>query len=692
MRICTRRSMLAGVAVLLGVLTVGPAPAGAKSGYVNLCPSLKTVLCTGIGGALYDYGVAVDNSSGPSAGDVWFASESGTEVEHNLRLLKFDASGNLLAEVNNSNIPEPAEPFANTIFGVAVDPANGDVYASDFSRYERSNHGAENGAVTKFDSAGVFQLQITGSETPQGSFFPFSVTVDPLTSDLYVADAAHKMIDVFTSSGAYIEQFPAPVEIYYNSLAAGPEGNIYMGREGEVKEYSPTGTPITCPGGKDSLPAGNVDAAVDPSNGHIFVAESSFIAEYSSLCATVPSRELGNEEAVFNANAGETAIGVSGSTHQIYISYSNNDFTNTFGLFTVPTVTTGAPATNVTLTSATVSGTVNPEGAEVTTCEFEYGPTAAYGSTRPCSPAPPFNGGLVAVGAEIAFPSLHPGDAIHYRLKTGGPLFGREVGEDETYVRAAPPTVVGTLPASSVTQFAATLNGTIETGEEVADYHFEYGTTTAYGQIAPIPDNYTPISIEPIPISQPILGLQAGTTYHYRLIASSPGGTEVKGPDETFTTLPVPAPTITTGGVEGVGVGSATLTGTIDPYGWDTTYLFQYGTSTAYGQSWPTVQVDMGALEGAQPVVVNVPELLPGTTYHYRLVATNGGGTSYGSDMTFTTGEYSAQVIQEPVALRTLLVPSGGEVAKLSSKHGKKAKKHKKHTKRKSKTRKKKKR
>ena len=54
----------------------------------------------------------------------------------------------------------------------------------------------------------------------------------------------------------------------------------------------------------------------------------------------------------------------------------------------------------------------------------------------------------------------------------------------------------------------------------------------------------------------------------------------------------------------------------------------------------------MGALEGPQPVVVNVPNLLPGTTYHYRLVATNGGGTTYGPDMTFTTGEYPAQAFR----------------------------------------------
>jgi hypothetical protein len=100
--------------------------------------------------------------------------------------------------------------------------------------------------------------------------------------------------------------------------------------------------------------------------------------------------------------------------------------------------------------------------------------------------------------------------------------------------------VPGGLPASSVTQSTATLNGTLRTGEAPVDYHFEYGTTTMYGQIAPIPELYTPITGETLQVSQPIGGLRAGTTYHYRLVAGNPSGIEVVGPDETFTTLPIP--------------------------------------------------------------------------------------------------------------------------------------------------------
>ena len=71
------------------------------------------------------------------------------------------------------------------------------------------------------------------------------------------------------------------------------------------------------------------------------------------------------------------------------------------------------------------------------------------------------------------------------------------------------------------------------------------------------------------------------------------------------------------------------------PNGLDTTYYWQYGTTTAYGQQHR--DVDAGA--GTRPVVTTDTRLSrcqPSTTYHYRLVATNSDGTTYGYDYTTT--------------------------------------------------------
>jgi len=80
---------------------------------------------------------------------------------------------------------------------------------------------------------------------------------------------------------------------------------------------------------------------------------------------------------------------------------------------------------------------------------------------------------------------------------------------------------------------------------------------------------------------------------------------------------------------------SVAVQGGVYPNGADTTYWWEYGTSTAYGQQ--TAATDIGS--GTSPVSVNdtLSGLQAATTYHYRLVAENSFGTEYGYDFTFTT-------------------------------------------------------
>src|SRR4029077_16937322 len=84
-----------------------------------------------------------------------------------------------------------------------------------------------------------------------------------------------------------------------------------------------------------------------------------------------------------------------------------------------------------------------------------------------------------------------------------------------------------------------------------------------------------------------------------------------------------------------VGSPTATLVGGVYPNGLDTTYHWQYGTSTAYGQQ-TTPQV-IGSGTAPMTAQANLTGLTPGVTYHYRLVATNSAGTDYGYDYTLST-------------------------------------------------------
>ena len=80
---------------------------------------------------------------------------------------------------------------------------------------------------------------------------------------------------------------------------------------------------------------------------------------------------------------------------------------------------------------------------------------------------------------------------------------------------------------------------------------------------------------------------------------------------------------------------SATLTGTVNPNRRATSVHFEYGTTSTYGAVTPDVGAGSGA--GGVALSAGVQGLAPGTTYHYRIVATSQAGTTRGNDMTLTT-------------------------------------------------------
>lgn len=95
------------------------------------------------------------------------------------------------------------------------------------------------------------------------------------------------------------------------------------------------------------------------------------------------------------------------------------------------------------------------------------------------------------------------------------------------------------------------------------------------------------------------------------------------------------APTANTGGANGVTFDVATLNGAVNPRGSDTSYYFQYGPTKVYGLQ--TGILDAGSGSKSVHVAVPISGLAPLTQYHYRLVAVNSGGFSYGGDHTFHT-------------------------------------------------------
>lgn len=200
-----------------------------------------------------------------------------------------------------------------------------------------------------------------------------------------------------------------------------------------------------------------------------------------------------------------------------------------------PMATTGS-ATNITATSATLHGTVNPEG-ESTSYHFEYGTTITYGSQTGSSSA---GSGSTNVDASAAVASLAPATTYHYRLVATNSS-GTTSGTDHTFktAKAPPPKkpVVVTGSARNVNQTSATLTGTVNPNGQATSYFFQYGSTTAYGSQTPTINAGSGSSN--VGAAAAVGSLTPNVTYHYRLVATYPGGT-VFGRDIRFTTDAAP--------------------------------------------------------------------------------------------------------------------------------------------------------
>jgi hypothetical protein len=209
----------------------------------------------------------------------------------------------------------------------------------------------------------------------------------------------------------------------------------------------------------------------------------------------------------------------------------------------------------------------------------------------------------------------------------------------------APVAVTGL--ADSITETSANLNGTVDANSTPTTYHFEYGTTAAYGLTTP---ESTPIDgADPVAVEAAIAGLTRNTTYHYRLVATNAAGIS-RGADRTFRTAPGPQPPeVSSTTSRDVSSRSARLITMVDPNKQETSVRFEYGRSTSYGSF--TGSVSVGAGDTDVPVSITLDGLRPNTRYHFRAVATNATGATRSRNRTFRT-------TREPTGVGIAIAPS----------------------------------
>ena len=195
-----------------------------------------------------------------------------------------------------------------------------------------------------------------------------------------------------------------------------------------------------------------------------------------------------------------------------------------------PVATTGTAS--VKSSSAEVQGVVQPSYGN-TNYWFEYGLTTAYGSSNPPMPGAfaGNDGGSHSVSAQLS--GLTPGTTYHYRLVATNEE-GTSYGSDSVLTTVGPPSVE-TGGGEQGSKRSAALFGTVNPNRGSTQYQFEYGTTTAYGKVMPVPAAELAAGTSPVAVSTVISELEPETTYHYRLSATNEGGA-TKGADRTFTT------------------------------------------------------------------------------------------------------------------------------------------------------------
>lgn len=235
---------------------------------------------------------------------------------------------------------------------------------------------------------------------------------------------------------------------------------------------------------------------------------------------------------------------------------------------------------------------------------------------------------------------LAPDTTYYFRATAEGD--GSSVdGAELTFRTSKSPPSVSTNEATGVTDFSATLNGTLHSmgSAPSVNVSFQYGTTSG------MYSNETPVQTlgASSDFDSDLVGLSPGTTYYYR--AKANGGVHgiAYGTEHVFSTGSTP-PSVTTGTATRLTTNSATLNGNLTAMGTAATVnvSFQYGT-TQGGPYSNSTAAQPKTTTGA--FLFNLTGLTPDTVYYFQAKGDGGvNGVGYGDEASFRTGMFPPYV------------------------------------------------
>jgi hypothetical protein len=378
-------------------------------------------------------------------------------------------------------------------FGVAIDQSSGDVYVAgliNLSTFEREH-------VNKFDPSGG----PISPPSPFGEAFYSGTAVNPVNGDVYVVGEAGP--ELFATPATVYSYDPitgAPVSTPFEvpssrgltsflttvQIAADSSGNVYVPviSENEVLEYSPTGTLLhTFTGSGAAALREPTGVAVD-SSGNLWIADHT----------NNRIEELDPAGVLVGTIASEGVLWVALDGHGHVFAIVEN--------------------------SADGCGSIGPPCAHL----IEYGAAGEQ---------------LVDIGAgSFGRKEGHPSLSMLAVDESSGNVYVTDAYNNRFWIFAPPsaPTV-GKEFSAEVSTSEAKLGALVNAGGLQTTYRFEYGTTTAYGRSTPAPEGSVGEGVSGHAVWASASGLEPGTTYHYRVVATNElANMGVAGPDQTFTT------------------------------------------------------------------------------------------------------------------------------------------------------------
>jgi hypothetical protein len=480
-----------------------------------------------------------------------------------------------------------AQPSVDSPQGIAVDQSSGDVLVIDNSGTASIKRFNSDGTPDSFSATGsnVIDGQGTGDETPEGGLAfagpgESQIAVDnsggATDGNIYVTQSSPNVINIFAEDGEYLGQLSESSGGAFSEacgVAVDPSGAVYVGDySGGIHKFVPAANPpvnadntatFTTVANPCALAAGEgatagflfaatpfgplfkLDSATgevkyevspdshttvstDPASGHVFAGSGNTVKELDASGAGSAT-----SVASFSVVNGVRGIAVRGSTGEIYLSRNIQNIEVYGPVVALPGVTS-EPASAIEPSSATLNGTVNPDGVALEECKFEYGPSESYGETIPCAESPGSIGsGTSPVPVHADISGLEIGTVYHFRLVAKN-TNGTVNGNDET-LQSAGPVLIDSW-TSSVVRTEATLMAKINPAGNPTTYRIEWGLDDSYGSSTP---EFTVGSDNSVhTLTRTLTGLQPDTTYHWRLVTTNSAASDAS-PDHTFTTYPL---------------------------------------------------------------------------------------------------------------------------------------------------------